>query len=92
MKTQDNLPAKTWPLKSSVRMVDAWGQNPVDGKVIAHYPVETNILVEDTRGIRHFGQTWRVVSAPPAPVSLFDDLLGDEPTAPSTYDFEDLLG
>lgn len=92
--SRENRPSKLWPIGSAVDYLDAYGLNPVKGKVIAHYPVETNILVEDTRGIRHFGQTWRIDSAPPSEKGndLFDDLLGDgEPAAPADQ-FEDLLG
>lgn len=91
---RESRPSKLWPLKCSVTMVDAWGFNPVKGKVIAHYPIETNILVEDARGVRYFGETWRITSAPPAE-GLFDDLLGEvpEPAKPTPkYDFEELLG
>lgn len=94
MKTpvRENLPSKLWPIGTPVDYLDAYGFNPVKGKVIAHYAIETNVLVEDTRGIRHFGQTWRIATEPPSEKAshLFDDLLGDadEPAD----QFEDLLG
>lgn len=94
MKKGTNLPSKTWPIGSTVTMVDAYGFNPVDGKVIRHYPIETNILVEDAKGIVYFGETWRIISAAPRR-DLFDDLLGDGPvpaSVPAASAFEDLLG
>jgi hypothetical protein len=90
---RENRPSKLWPIGSKITFADAWGHNLVDGRVIAHYPDPNNILVEDTRGVRHFGQTWRVTSGVPSH-DMFDDLLGDvAPVRPKpANDFEDLLG
>ncbi len=91
---RENRPSGNWPIGTKVTYADAWGHNPVDGRVISHYANEHNILVEDVRGVRHFGQTWRITSGLPVQ-DMFDDLLGDVPPArapqPSS-DFEDLLG
>lgn len=88
----ENLPSSLWPIGSHVVYLDAYGHNPVKGKVIQHYAIETNVLVEDERGVRHFGQTWRIASEPPSEKDdeIFDDLLGHG-SAPADM-FEDLLG
>lgn len=97
MRQAANRPSKLWPVTTPVTMVDAWGQNEVSGKVIRHFQNEFDILVEDTRGIIHFGETWRLTSEPPKQIAatMFDELLGDtEPIGPTNFDdqFEDLLG
>lgn len=81
-----------WPFGTTVTFVDAYGRNPVKGKIIKFYG-ETNVLVEDGRGVTHFGSTDRIVS--PVPSSQrdpFDDLLGEPCVRVATAPFEDLLG
>lgn len=91
MKRENRL-SSLWPLKTEVIYLDAWGLNPVKGKVVQHYDNPHNIRVEDAHGIVHFGQTWRIDGDPPSQFEDdFADLLGtDEPK--TAYDFEDLLG
>lgn len=67
---------KLWPRGTEVTFLDAWMKNPATGKVIAHYGT-TNVLVEDRRGVRHFGSTHRIASDPPDTLDdMFEDLLG----------------
>lgn len=75
-----NRPNTLWPIGTRVRYTDAWGRNPVEGAITKHYG-ETNVLVEDTRGVVHFGPTWRIETVPPAalPTIDLDDLIGSPP-------------
>lgn len=69
-----NPPNTNFPLGSKVRMLDAWGRNPVVGRVTAHYGVD-QVRVEDTRGVVHTGQTWRVSAVPAADDFSLEDML-----------------
>lgn len=89
-----NRPNTLWPIGTPVLFLDAWGKKPVYGKVIRHYK-EHEVLVEELSEVRHFGQTWRIATEPPAPESEddFDDLLGISVAVNSTNGgFDDLLG
>lgn len=66
-------PNTLWPIGTSVEFVDAWGRNPITGRVARHYG-ESNVLVEEPRGVVHFGATARITSDPPAELSLEDML------------------
>lgn len=69
-------PNTLWPKGAEVRFLDAYGKNPRRCRVLKHIN-EFDLLVEDERGIRHLGKTWRVADEPPAPVAdMFEDLLG----------------
>lgn len=58
-----NPPNKNWPLGTRVDFLDAWGRNPVAGRITAHYG-EHEVRVEEPRGVVHTGQTWRIVDEP----------------------------
>lgn len=89
IRTTDARPSSLWPAGTKVTMLDAWMKNPRDGKVV-YLPNADHVVMEDGRGIRHFGHTSRIISEPPAINSDFNDLLGD--TNEDENDFSDLLG
>lgn len=89
----ENRSNTLWPIGMEVAFLDAYGRNPVEGTLIRHYDA-TNVLVEDERGVRYFGATWRIATAPPSPKPVdldLDDLLDDEPASPVPDDLDDLL-
>ncbi|NSZ73920.1 hypothetical protein G6L74_09220 [Agrobacterium tumefaciens] len=88
----ENRPNSLWPVGTKVTYLNAYGLEPVDGVVIKHYGA-TNVLVEDGRGVRHFGATWRISNAPPSskPVVDLHDLIVSTPVKPKPVDLEDLL-
>ncbi len=72
-------PNTTYPIGTRVGFLDPWGRNPIEGVVARHYG-ETDILIEDARGVVYFGATWRVES-----------VLGSAPAKLSAIDLSDLL-
>jgi hypothetical protein len=88
----ENRPNTLWPVGTKVTYLNAYGLEPIDGVVIKHYG-ETNVLVEDPRGVRHFGATWRIFTAPPSPKRTvdLDDLIDSPPVKPKPVDLGDLL-
>ncbi|KDR87703.1 hypothetical protein L905_19080 [Agrobacterium sp. TS43] len=88
----ENRPNVLWPVGTKVTYLNAYGLEPVEGVVIKHYG-ETNVLVEDGRGVRHFGATWRIATAPPSSKMIvdLDDLIDTPPVKPKPVDLDDLL-
>ncbi|MEH0291812.1 hypothetical protein V6R98_02185 [Agrobacterium sp. CCNWLW71] len=88
----ENRPNTLWPVGTKVTYLNAYGLEPVDGAVIKHYG-ETNVLVEDARGVRHFGATWRIATTPPSPKQIvdLDDLIDSPPVKSKLVDLDDLL-
>lgn len=88
----ENRPNTLWPIGTKVTYLNAYGLEPVDGVVIKHYG-DFNVLVEDGLGVRHFGATWRISTAPPSPKSAvdLDDLIVSTPVKPKPVDIDDLL-
>jgi hypothetical protein len=69
-----NRPNTLWPVGTVVTFVDAWGANPLRGRVIRHYGT-VEALIESAGEIRHFCQTWRITSEPPASDLDFEEML-----------------
>lgn len=88
----ENRPNTLWPVGTKVTYLNAYGLEPVDGIITRHYG-ETNVLVEDARGVRYFGATWRISSQPPAakPIVDLDDLIESPPVKSKPVDLDDLL-
>lgn len=59
-------PNTDFPVGTKVSFVDPYGRNPVEARVRRHFG-ETDVTVEDERGVIYFGATWRIVAVLGAP-------------------------
>ena len=55
-------------------VVDAWGRNPVTGKVVLVR--QTGIAIDDARGVRIWATTDRIRDNSPAPARYHHDVFG----------------
>lgn len=80
-----------WQIGDKIVMLDAWMRNPTAGRIVM-LPNAENVVMEDERGVRHYGSTARIVDDPPASRNKkdeFADLLGEQA---GQDEFADLLG